>query len=196
MLDADALDAVLAHERHHVRRRDPLRLAVGRVLARAMFFVPGLPELLERQQAMAELSADESSVAAAADNRAGLARAMLSFSDAGSELGDSGIDPVRVDYLLGESPDWAFPVTLCVSAASVLALVVAAGVLAGRVATGSATLALPFLSAQPCVLVLAAIPALAAVLATASRRRLRAPTPTPTLAQASVAGPVPGAHTT
>src|SRR3984885_3279748 len=34
ILDEAALSAVLAHERHHARRRDPLRLAAGRVLAR------------------------------------------------------------------------------------------------------------------------------------------------------------------
>ena len=77
LLDEAALGAVLAHERHHARRRDPLRLAAGRVCARALFFVPGLRELLRRQQSLAELSADESAIAAAPENRAALAQAML-----------------------------------------------------------------------------------------------------------------------
>ena len=47
ILDQEALSAVLAHERHHARRRDPLRLAIGRVLARALFFLPGLADLLD-----------------------------------------------------------------------------------------------------------------------------------------------------
>ena len=158
ILDEEALSAVLAHERHHARRRDPLRLAAGRVLAEALFFLPGLAALVERQQALAELSADESAVNVAPANRPALARAMLSFSDTPGSSGSGGIDPARVDYLLGDPPSWRFPAILCVGAASVLVLLVAIAVLAGRVASGSATLALPFLSHQPCIIVLAAIP--------------------------------------
>jgi hypothetical protein len=173
MLDDAALGAVLAHERHHARCHDPLRLAVGRVLARALFFLPELGDLVERQQALAELSADESAVNAAPGNRSALARAMLSFSDTPASAGSIGIDPVRVDYLLGEPPSWRFPAVLCLAAASVIALLVALTVLAGHVASGSATLAPPFLSRQPCVVVLAAIPAVLGILAAIYRRRVR-----------------------
>jgi hypothetical protein len=172
-LDDAALSAVLAHERHHARRHDPLRLAVGRVLARALFFLPELSDLVERQQALAELSADESAVNALPANRSALARAMLSFSDTPACGASAGIDPARVDYLLGDPPSWRFPALLCLAAASVLLLLVTVAVLAGRVASGSATLALPFLSQQPCIVVLAAIPAALGVLATNYRRRLR-----------------------
>ena len=172
ILDEEALSAVLAHERHHARRLDPLRLATGRVLARALFFLPELADLLERQQALAELSADESAIDVEPANRSALARAMLSFSDAPASPDSSGVDPARVDYLLGDPPSWRFPVLLCVAAASVLLLLVAVAVLAGRVASGSATLALPFLSHQPCIVVLAAIPATLGVLGVNYRRRL------------------------
>jgi Peptidase family M48 len=120
ILDGAGLNAVLAHERHHARRFDPLRLAAGRVLARALFFLPELGELVEHQQALAELSADESAVNALPANRFALAEAMLSFSDTPASGGSTGIDPARVDYLLGESPRWRFPVLLCLAAASVL----------------------------------------------------------------------------
>jgi BlaR1 peptidase M56 len=173
ILDEAALSAVLAHERHHAHRRDPLRLAAGRVLAEALFFMPGLAALVERQQALAELSADESAVNVAPANRPALARAMLSFSDIPGSSGSAGIDPDRVDYLLGDPPSWRFPVILCLGAASVLLLVVAVAVLAGHVASGSATLALPFLSHQPCIVVLAAIPTGLGVLGVNYRRRLR-----------------------
>jgi BlaR1 peptidase M56 len=173
ILDEEALNAVLAHERHHARRRDPLRLATGRVLARALFFLPELADLVERHQALAELSADETAVNVAPANRSALARAMLSFSDAPASPGASGIDPARVDYLLGDPPSWRFPVLLCLAAASVLLLLIAVAVLAGHVASGSATLALPFLSHQPCIVVLAAIPAVLGVLGVNYRRRLR-----------------------
>jgi hypothetical protein len=174
LLDEAALNAVLAHERHHARRRDPLRFAAGRVLAHALFFLPELGLLLERQQALAELSADESAVDGVPAQRSALARAMLSFSDAPTGDGGGGIDPARIDYLLGEPPSWRFPTLLCVAAVGVLALLVAVAVLAGRVASGSATLALPFLSRQPCILVLAVIPAALGVLAASLGRRRRA----------------------
>lgn len=172
-LDDAALIAVLAHERHHARQHDPLRLAAGRVLARALFFLPELGDLFERQQALAELSADESAVDATPANRSALARAMLTFSDAPAPIGSTGIDPARVDFLLGEAPSWGFPVVPFLAAASIIVLLVAVAVLAGRLANGSATLALPFLSRQPCVVVLAAIPAVLATLGATYHRRAR-----------------------
>jgi hypothetical protein len=66
---------------------------------------------------------------------------------------------------------------LCVAAAGILALLITVAVLAGRVASGSATLALPFLSRQPCILVLAVIPAALGVLAVSVGRRLRLRSP-------------------
>jgi hypothetical protein len=55
----------------------------------------------------------------------------------------------------------------------VIALLVAVAVLTGGVASGSATLGLPFLSKQPCVVVLALIPAAVWLLAAGLRRGLR-----------------------
>ncbi len=157
VLDDRALEAVLAHERHHVDRRDPLRLAVGRVFSEALFFLPGLRELIRRQRGLTELSADEHALRATSEDRPALARAMLVFS--GDDSGEVvGIDPERVDHLMGAPPKWRFPVLLCAGAAAVSALVVAVGVLAGQLAAGTATLAPPFISSQPCVVVLALIP--------------------------------------
>jgi BlaR1 peptidase M56 len=163
LLDESGLEAVLAHERHHARRRDPLRLGVARVLARALFLLPGLTQLIERQQALAELSADEAALNARPANRAGLAAAMLSFSDPTGSGSSVGIDPARVDHLLGEDHNWRFPLALCLVCVAVITLLLATGVLAARVAQGTATLAPPFLSAQPCIVVLAAIPAVASL---------------------------------
>ncbi|MBV9604417.1 MAG: M56 family metallopeptidase [Solirubrobacterales bacterium] len=172
LLDDNALGAVLAHELAHARRRDPLRLACGRVLARALFYVPGLGELHRHQQALSELSADEHAVAAAPANRAGLARAMLSFSEHSRPDDPTGIDPERVDHLLGDPPSWRFPVLLWGLGLGVLGLLGGVGVLAGRVAAGSATLAVPFLSRQPCVVMLAVVPAALGVGALRLRRGL------------------------
>jgi hypothetical protein len=148
LLDEAALNAVLEHERHHVRRRDPLRLAAGRVLARALFFLPGYQTLVSRQQWLSELSADERTMNAAPGNRSALARAIVTFSDSSDPHGGTGVDPARVDQLLGDPPVWRFPAALCVVLALVIALIAAVVVLAGRTAVGTA-----------CVVVLALIPA-------------------------------------
>jgi Zn-dependent protease with chaperone function len=177
-LDEQSLDAVLVHERHHARRRDPLRFAAGRVIARSLFFLPGVRELRRGQLMLAEVSADESALAAAAGDRSALARAMLSFSDGAGSNASAGIDPVRVEYLRGEPPNWQFPVLMCLAAGALLALVATVAILVTREAAGSATLAAPFLAAQPCVVMLALIPCgvglLAARLARISRQRDRA----------------------
>ena len=171
LLDEPALMAVLAHERYHAQRHDPLRLAAGRVLARAVFFLPGLHDLARRQQALAELSADEWAVSAGAEDRSALARAMLAFSDAPPSTGTGGVDPARVDHLLGEPSSWPFPALASLAALLVLVLLAAVAVLAGRLANGSATFAPPFLSGQPCVVVLAAIPIALGTLARRYRRQ-------------------------
>jgi hypothetical protein len=172
MLDAPALAAVLAHERHHASRHDPLRLACGRALVAGLFYLPALRRLLHRQQALTELSADEAAVITAGGDRSALASAMLSFSRAGDE-GAAGVDPERIDHLIGEQPRWRLPVALCLGAAAALSLLTATAVLAAHAAAGSATLAPPFLSSQPCVAVLAMIPAAAGVAALAYARRRR-----------------------
>jgi Zn-dependent protease with chaperone function len=173
LLDAPALASVLAHERHHVRHHDPLRLACGRVLAAALFFIPPHRRLVERQQALAEISADESAVLTAGGDRSALASAMLSFSQA-SGADANGIDPERVDHLLGEWTQWRFPIVLCLLIAGTLSLLVALAALAAHAAAGSATLAPPFLSSQPCVAVLAMIPAAAGLTGVAYARARQA----------------------
>ncbi len=99
---------------------------------------------------------------------------MLSFSERSHSGDPTGIDPERVEHLLGEAPSWRFPFLVCLFAGSVLALLAAVGVLAGQFASGSSTLAPPVLSRQPCVVVLAAIPALAGLIALRLRRHGRA----------------------
>jgi beta-lactamase regulating signal transducer with metallopeptidase domain len=57
-LSDEELDAVLEHERYHVRNRDPLKLLLARMLAPTLFFVPILRELRSRYVAARELAAD------------------------------------------------------------------------------------------------------------------------------------------
>jgi Zn-dependent protease with chaperone function len=159
-LSGDELRVVLAHEHHHRALRDPLRLAVGRVLGQALFFLPALRPLGVRYGDVAELRADRAAVAAG--GVAPLASAMLSFAD--------GVAPERVDALLGRPPEWRLPwLPLGLGLA---ALAIPAG-LAWRAASGAsvrATLNLPLVSSQPCVLVLALVPVLACLAGLIGRR--------------------------
>jgi Zn-dependent protease with chaperone function len=163
-----ALQAVIAHERHHAARRDPLRIAAGRVVSRALWPLPGIAAAVATADRLAELGADEAAIIPGAPGRPALAAAMLTLD---------GVAPERVDHLLAggtPSPDWRLPAVAVATAASTLALLAAIALLAGRVASGQATLQPPFLSAQPCVVVLAAIPAAAALLLAAQRLSRRA----------------------
>ncbi len=170
LLDARELNAVLAHERHHASRRDPLRLAYGRVLADALFFLPFVRVMVERQRALAEIGADEAAVLEAPGNRSALASAMLSFAESG-DTGGSGVAPDRVDFLLGRDARRRLPLLLWVGVAVVLLGSMASAALAAQGAAGSLTLKLPFLSGQPCVVVLASVPVCVTVLAVLHCRR-------------------------
>ena len=140
-------------------------------LIRSRVYVSSGAVALLDEPALRAVLADESAVAEAPANRSALARAMLSFSDRSGPDEAVGIAPARVDYLLGDPPSWRFPVLLCVGALSLIALLAAAGMLAEQLATGATSLAPPFLSSQPCVVVLAAIPSVLGLVAL----RLRSP---------------------
>jgi hypothetical protein len=105
-LDAAERDAVIAHERAHARRRDPLRLLLTRATADALFFCPGARQLAERTSDLAELDAD-----ASADQRA-LASAMLRLDSVSAE---------RVDQLVGIGPSWRIGATTMVAGGLVVA---------------------------------------------------------------------------
>lgn len=176
LLHPPALGAVLAHERQHARRHDPLRLVCCRILVAALFFIPRVSRLAQRQQALAELGADEAAMLSRGGDGSALANAMLSLSRAGGTDAPA-IDPERVDHLLGERIRWCLPLTVCFGATVALSVLIALSLLAGQAAAGTATLAPPFLSGRPCVSVLAMIPAAGAVATWALGRARRAPRP-------------------
>ena len=101
LLDEEELRAVIAHERHHAARRDPLRLLLAGALASAFAMLPGLRTLRERHAALAEIAADAAAVRSLGDP-APLASALLAFDGSGSRA-VVGIAPERVDHLLGEA---------------------------------------------------------------------------------------------
>jgi hypothetical protein len=161
-LSGEHLEAIVAHERHHLRRRDPLRLLVARTLSDALFFMPALRRLSERYGTLAELAADEAAVRE--HDRSTLAAALLSFGEARNPAVVVGIAPERVDHLLGRPPRWELPVSLLVGAAVAIAGLVGTAMAAGAL-TSAAELNLPLLVAQSCMLVMLALPLLLAAAA-------------------------------
>ena len=129
-LSESELRAVLAHEQHHEALRDPLRLAVSRVLCQALFFLPVLRLLHDRYTDVAELTADAAALDAIDGAAAPLAAAMLAVATTGA--GEVvGISPARVDSLLGEPRAWRLPRLLLIAALATLGALVAL-VVAGR----------------------------------------------------------------
>jgi beta-lactamase regulating signal transducer with metallopeptidase domain len=68
LLTDGELGAVLDHEAHHCRRRDPLRLLIGRALKSAFFFLPLISELAETAELQQELAADQAAIRQAGDD--------------------------------------------------------------------------------------------------------------------------------
>jgi Zn-dependent protease with chaperone function len=168
-LARDELDAVLAHEAHHVRYRDPLRIFFARVLSDALFFLPVLRRLSERYAMLAELAADAAAVRRANDPGP-LASALLAFEN-GASPAVVGIAPERVDQLLGDRPRWELPGALLAWAVVVVgALVVVA--LRTADATAHTAMSLPLMAAQLCMLTMAVVPPLLGAGALLGSRRL------------------------
>lgn len=99
LLQPDEVDAVLRHERHHVVRRDPLRLLWARVLAAGAFFVPALRDVQTHGLTLLELAADDAAVAPPHGPRP-LARALYALlrvrSDEQDKQDDPGVPPWRL----------------------------------------------------------------------------------------------------
>lgn len=74
LLTEAELEAVLRHEAYHLRRHEPLRMALAICLSRLFFFAPLMAELRDCYLAEKEMSADAAAVAAS--GRAPLAGAM------------------------------------------------------------------------------------------------------------------------
>jgi Zn-dependent protease with chaperone function len=66
-LSQPELEAVLAHERYHVRARDPAKVVLARALPRAAFYLPALKHLRRRYVAGRELAADRRAVRSCGD---------------------------------------------------------------------------------------------------------------------------------
>lgn len=142
------LEAVLHHERYHVRNWDTLKVVVARAAPAAFFFLPVLGPLRDRYLAGRELAADRRAVAALGERP--LAGALLHVLErpawsefgAAAALGGAEFLDVRVEQIetgrepaLAPVPRWAWAVT-------VAGLVALSGAFLATVAptSGSATM--------------------------------------------------------
>jgi len=125
------LRAVVAHEFHHARRRDPLRLLLVRALSQALPRSTGLSRLAERHAAVAELAADAVAVRETGASRH-LASALVTIAEHG-DAPTSGIAPERVDHLLGRLPGRPAPAWTLIPV----------GLSLGLLALGGALVAIP-----------------------------------------------------
>jgi hypothetical protein len=157
LLTTDELEAVIAHEHHHRRVRDPLRFTCVRVLSRSLFFVPALRPLCDRYADLAELSADDAAIQANPGQKAALASALLAF-EANSDPEIAGISPERVDSLLGQPVPWRLPSRLMTASLGALSGLSWLTWRASETAAAHATLNLPILSSQPCLAILSLLP--------------------------------------
>ena len=79
-LDREQLAAVLEHEAAHVRRRDPLRLSLLRILAGTFFYVPAIRSLTADMADEIEIAADDAVVGARPRRALVLASAIVTLA--------------------------------------------------------------------------------------------------------------------
>ncbi len=122
------LEAVIRHEVHHAARRDPLRIALVKALAWAVFYVPVLHDLEAHFLSAKEVEADRAAVTAMG-SRDALAAALLALLDRGSQalVGSAAFDPTvaRLDALASgdDAPLQLSPLRVGMTAIAVLVAV-------------------------------------------------------------------------
>jgi beta-lactamase regulating signal transducer with metallopeptidase domain len=160
-LDDAELRAVLAHERYHLHKRDPLRLVIARYFAAGLYVVPVVEELVEYYTVQKEVAADQAAVRAMGGVRelaSALFKALPEADDVDLGLlvpvGSLSVTEARIDQLLGGRS-----VPFIVSASAVVlssGAIAAAAVLALGGAVPPAVLAVPWTLLGPATLLLAA----------------------------------------
>ncbi|WP_217913824.1 M56 family metallopeptidase [Miltoncostaea marina] len=189
-LGPDALEALLAHEATHARRRDPLRQVLAAAGAAALWMVPAAAALAAHGRLRRELNADRE--AARQTGRRALAKALLAVHDAAPPMSAAAVPGAasqlasRVDALHGAPPPaLRLPGRLLAHsfAGAVLPVAVAAAVLVAPPAGGDpleavpmsreSMLAMPVACLARAAVLLAFLMALRAMIARARRPAMR-----------------------
>lgn len=129
-LDDAELIAVLAHERHHLQRRDPARYLAIHALAAAAFMFPVAAAIRHHLETRVEIAADRAALAVA--SRGALAGALLSAL-AGAEapiVGVAGLSATeaRIAHLAGRQAVPPIPLRPAIVSLAVLGVIVAGAV--------------------------------------------------------------------
>ena len=121
VLDASELQAVVLHEEHHRRQRDPLRSLALTSWGRFLGWLPGAERWIERRLAHLEIAADQYALRNGA-SRAAMASALLKCdrSSSVSAMGFSAAAEMRLRGLVSGTTtseasapmEWLGPVTL------------------------------------------------------------------------------------
>lgn len=127
-LDDQELLAVLAHEHHHLRRRDPARYLAIQALAATAFIFPVTAPLRQRLETRVELAADRAAVAVT--SRGALAGALLRVlaGPAAPTVGAAGLSATeaRIAHLAGQPLVPPVPARAVVASFAVLIVVLVA----------------------------------------------------------------------
>jgi len=157
-LAPDELRAVLAHERYHLRHRDPLRVVIARYFAADLYVVPAVDELASFYALQKEIAADDDAVRTV--GVAPLARALYALLPEAGDRDFGLLMPVtalsvteaRIDRLVA-GIDTPLRLSGGAVALSLGALVGAAVLVAIRAGTSVAFENLPQILAVPALLV-------------------------------------------
>lgn len=131
--DRDEVKAVLKHELHHRRRRDPFKFLILSILSDSFFYIPLVKELVKRVRAKREHDADDS--VKDPEGRLCLAGALVKaarFNRAAVPASLTGLDPVtaRVKRLVeGREARLNAPSFKAVLVSSAMTLMVAASLI-------------------------------------------------------------------
>lgn len=132
-LAPEELEALLLHEKHHLKNYDPLKILLGRLVVSALFFLPVLPDILRRYLIEEEIAADRSAIRYQGHNR-GIAGALgkLLPEESGTVAGvlvasATGALEYRIDYLTGHTPQHIpfIPIPRLVASLLITALIMA-----------------------------------------------------------------------
>lgn len=156
-LSETELHAVVAHEAHHQRSYDPLRILLGTVAAEALFFLPALRRLSKRYRELAELGADEA--ARKTEGAPALASALLAFGERGRGPAPVvGIAAERVDHLLGGQPRWQLPLSMFTGSLIILFALLTLVLTTAPGLIASDGVSVPSLLAEACMIGMLAVP--------------------------------------
>jgi Zn-dependent protease with chaperone function len=152
----DQLRAVVAHEAHHRRRRDPLRLLATRALGKSLFFAPAVAAIGADYARLSELEADGAAIDVSGTPRP-LAAALLLFADSGP-VAAAGFAPERVDRLIGRPVRFALPTRLLAAGLGASFTIVAVAALIALGGPDQDAARLPGALEQACILARALLP--------------------------------------